>query len=103
MSTSETKSPFLQDGSSVLLYVKVHPCAKKNCLSKMDEKSLHVDIKAPPKQGAANEEMLSFFAEFLELPLDSFVIKKGHSSHKKVLLIKNSTVADILRKISKLL
>ena len=100
MIMSENNYPLLQEGSSVLVYVTVHPRSKKNRVTKMDAKSLHIDIKAAPKQGEANEALLVFFAQFLELPFDSLVIKKGHTSHKKVILIKNSTVPDIVKKIS---
>jgi uncharacterized protein (TIGR00251 family) len=83
----------------VLIYLTVHPEAKKNRITKIDEKAVHIDIKAAPKGGEANAALFEFFSTLLVLPLSSFVLKKGHTSHKKILLIKNCTVADIVKKI----
>lgn len=97
---SSSQHPLFQEGTSVLLYLTVHPNAKKNRIVKIDAKSLHIDIKAAPQGGAANASLFDFFSELLHLPLSFFVLKKGHTSPKKVLLIKNSLVSDILQKIS---
>ena len=90
----------IQEGVYVLVCLTVRPNAKKNRITKIDAKSVYVDIKASPKQGAANMTLFSFFSDLLALPIDSFILKKGHSSHKKVLLIKNCSLPDILQKIS---
>lgn len=93
------QTPFFQEGTSVLLYLTVHPDAKKNRIINLDAKSLHIDIKAAPKAGEANKALFDFFSDIFHLPTSAFVLKKGHTSHKKVLLIKKSLVADIREKI----
>ena len=90
----------IQEGTSVLVYLTVSPDAKKNGITKMNAKSIHIALKAPPKQGMANRALIAFFSEILALPIESFILKKGHTSHKKVLLIKNCSLPDILQKIS---
>lgn len=100
MDRSSILSSLSQEGPSVILYLTVHPNAKKNRITKVTTKSIHVDIKAEPSGGKANDALLWFLSELLGLPIESLVLKKGHTSHKKVLLIKNSSLPDILRKMA---
>jgi uncharacterized protein (TIGR00251 family) len=87
--------PYIQDNNNVLVHLTIKPNAKKNTIQKIDNKSVFVSLKAEPSQGKANEALIEFFSDLLKKPVHHFILKKGHTSPKKILLIKNCTFLEI--------
>lgn len=71
--------------------VRVRPSAKENCIRGiLDDGSIKIDLKAPPEDGRANEELIEFLAEELHAAKQSVEILSGHTSRKKTVRILNS-------------
>lgn len=82
----------------MILMVKVLPNAHKNSIEGMKDGVLKVRIKAPPDKGKANEELISFLAETLQISKSQISLISGHSSRLKKLKIEadSSLLAKIL-------
>lgn len=73
----------------VLLRIYVQPGAGQNEVKGYfgDPARLKVKIKAPPVEGAANNEVIKFFSELLGISKNKIEILRGDTSRKKDLLI----------------
>ncbi len=70
----------------MVLFVRIKPNQR---LNKIENRSgeWEIRLKAPAIDGKANEHLLIYLSEVLELPKSSIVLKKGHSSRMKYLEI----------------
>jgi len=74
-----------QDGDGICIRVRVIPRARKTELAGIRDDELLVRLNAPPVDGAANEELVSFLATLLGVPRRSVTIVSGaRSRHKRV-------------------
>jgi uncharacterized protein (TIGR00251 family) len=87
--------PLTQEKNNVLINLTICPSSKKNAFIKIDSKSITISLKADPSNGQANQSLIEFFSSFLGKLPSQFIIKKGHTSPKKTLLVKNSTLLEI--------
>jgi uncharacterized protein len=71
----------------VILSVSITPNGSKNELVEWKGEVLKIRIAAPPVDGKANKELLSFLADVLSLSPSSLTIKNGHASKKKLIEI----------------
>jgi uncharacterized protein (TIGR00251 family) len=69
---------------TVRLKVHVQPRAKRSGLAGRHGDALKVRLAAPPVDGAANEELVRFLAETLELPRRAVRVVSGLTSRRKV-------------------
>lgn len=67
------------------LTVRLTPNAKENQIVGWDGETLLVRIHAPPREGAANEELIRFLAEQFRLPKTSITFNKGSRSRLKTI------------------
>jgi len=67
----------------VILIVKIIPNASKNSLEGFQEGILKIKIQASPDKGKANEALVEFLAETLEVPKREIRILSGHTSRLK--------------------
>lgn len=70
-----------------LLQLYIQPGASSNKLAGMHGERLKVKIKAPPRDGEANEGLIEYFAEILLLPKSKIFLLRGESSRQKDLLV----------------
>ena len=87
----------------VLVNLIVSPNAKRNEIVGYNEwrKAIEVRIKAPPKGGRANAELVRFLSEVFGGDVE---IVRGQTSTQKIVLIKGLSkkrVVEILRNVSK--
>ncbi|HYX69674.1 MAG TPA: DUF167 domain-containing protein [Terriglobales bacterium] len=75
--------------------VKVHPRARKNAVTGEVGGALKVSLTAPPAEGRANEALLEFLAELLQLPRSSVTIAAGHSNRNKVVRVRGLSAAQV--------
>ena len=74
-----------QDGDGICIRVRVIPRAHKTELAGIKDDELLVRLHAPPVDGAANEELVSFLAALLGVPRRAVAILSGaRSRHKRV-------------------
>lgn len=69
------------------LRIWVHPSSKKPRVQMNDEGKIHVYIKSPPVQGAANKATIESLSSFFHLPKSRIDIIKGTLSREKVVRI----------------
>lgn len=83
-------------GALVLIYVQ--PGASTTELVGEHDGRLKLKIKAQPKDGEANGELIDFLSDLLGIPKKRIYLKKGESSRQKTILVELSSV-EILSKI----
>lgn len=87
---------------AAILRVRIQPGARRSEVVGWVDGVLRVRIAAPPIEGRANEALVAFVADLLDLPKGRVLIKSGHGSRDKVLLIDgvaSDVVAAKLRQI----
>ena len=72
-------------GSSLALYIQ--PGASRSEISGLHGERLKVKIKAPPRDGEANQELIRFFSEILGIGKSKMELIQGESSRQKLLWV----------------
>ena len=67
--------------------VKVKPNSKNQKIEEAADGSLIINLKSPPVEGKANEELIQILAKKFEVPKSRIRIKFGLSSRNKVVEI----------------
>ena len=70
----------------MLLYLKIKPDQRLDRVEG-SEKQWLVKIKAPAVDGKANEHLINYLCDILDLPKSKIILKKGHTSRHKCLEI----------------
>ncbi|WP_199248890.1 DUF167 domain-containing protein [[Phormidium] sp. ETS-05] len=68
-----------------LIQVKVKPNSKQQKITLEPDGSLTVQLKSPPVDGKANQELIAILAEQFQVPKSQINIKFGHSSKTKLI------------------
>lgn len=87
----------------VLVKLFVQPKARKNQVVGNYDGRLKIAISAPPVDGKANKEMISFLAKHLGLRKKQIEIISGDHSRKKDCLIHDVREQELREKLTKLL
>jgi hypothetical protein len=90
---SSTAIRDIPDGCT--LAVRVHPGAKQNAIGGMHAGALKVSITAPATDGRANDALLAFMAERLDLPWARVSLLAGATSRSKTLRIAGKSAAEV--------
>ncbi|MFA5374899.1 MAG: DUF167 domain-containing protein [Dehalococcoidia bacterium] len=69
------------------LTLQVHPNAKRNEVLGFEEGILRLKIAAPPVEGKANKELISFLSKTLGTRKSSITIDRGQTSKVKIVTI----------------
>lgn len=69
----------------MLLRVRVTPRAQTSRITHWDGAVLHVHLRASPKDGEANAELLRVLAKAFRVPKTSLLLKAGHASREKTI------------------
>lgn len=81
----------------VTLTILAKPNAKKSAIVDVSEKELKISLHAKPRQGEANDELISFLAKLLRLPKSEILLQRGKASrHKQVTLPLTDHVQKLL-------
>ena len=67
--------------------VKVKPRSKKQSIEKKEDETWIVNLKSPPVDGKANEELITIIAKEFDVKKSQVTIKSGLSSTNKILEI----------------
>ena len=67
--------------------VRVVPRASKNEISGRQGEAIEIRLAAPPVEGAANEALIDFLAEILEVRKRQIEILSGHASRDKIVCV----------------
>jgi len=69
------------------LTLQVHPNAKRNEVLGFEDGILRLKIAAPPVEGKANKELISFLSKTLAIRKSSITIDRGQTSKVKIVTI----------------
>ncbi|KAH7638561.1 duf167 domain containing protein [Dermatophagoides farinae] len=67
------------------------PGAKKSQIISIDDDAIGVQIAAPPREGAANEELIDYMSHVLGVKTKCIQLDVGTKSRNKILLINFGT------------
>lgn len=87
--------PIRETAEGATFVVKVHPRAHKDAVTGELGEALKVSLTAPPAEGRANEALIEFLAELLQLPRSSVTIAAGQSSRNKVVRVRGLRAAQV--------
>ena len=74
------------------IQIKVVPrSGNSEFVEKMDDETYKIRLRAAPEKGRANEELIKFLSDSLEIPKDSIRIISGHTDTRKLLKIPDNT------------
>jgi uncharacterized protein (TIGR00251 family) len=65
----------------------VKPNSKQERLEKINDNNFVLWVKAPAKDGRANEETVELLSEYLDIPKSRIAIIKGHRNRNKIICI----------------
>lgn len=90
--------PYLKPAKSGwTLFVQIQPQSSKNQIVGPLQDRLKIKIKAPPVDGAANEELIRFLAKLLGLKQNEVEIVHGSSGKQKTLRLHRDLTESELR------
>jgi uncharacterized protein (TIGR00251 family) len=87
-------------GQSIRINVRVTPGAKRNSVSALKEETWHIKIAAPPVEGKANEELLSYLSHLLYVRKSSIELLKGQSSRVKIVAVNGLPEDEVNRRLA---
>ena len=67
--------------------VRVVPRASRNEICGRQGEAIKVRLTAPPVEGAANEALISFLSEVLEVRKSQIEILSGHAAREKIVCV----------------
>lgn len=79
----------------ITLTLHIQPGAKKTEFAGLHGDALKIRLAAPPVDGKANEALVRFLADVLDLPKSAVILKSGQTSRRKVLEVTGSDAARI--------
>ncbi|HEU4635364.1 MAG TPA: DUF167 domain-containing protein [Edaphobacter sp.] len=87
---------FVRDVSDgCTLSVRVHPGAKQDAVTGLYAGAVKIALKAPAVDGRANEALIAFVAERLQLPRSRVALVGGVTSRSKMLRITGKSAAEV--------
>ena len=86
------------DGCS--LVIRLHPGAKKNAIIGLHNGALKLSLNAPPVDGKANEALIAFIAEQINVPRSKIALIAGATSRSKTLRITGKSAAEVAAALS---
>lgn len=90
-----TDVSLLAVAGGVRVAIHAKPRAKATALRGVRDGALEVAIAAPPVDGAANEELVRFFADLLGLPKRDVVLLAGENGRHKRVELRGVGVDDV--------
>lgn len=104
---SEAAVPWLRAaGADVVLSLHIQPGAKKTEVAGTHGEALKVRLGAPPVDGKANDALIAYLADRLDLPKSRVILEAGQTSRSKRVRIVNAAsdvavVAELTRMAEK--
>lgn len=103
-SSNEPEVGFLRESPhGVELFIAVRPNSSRTSVEGAMDNALKIKTTAPPVEDRANKACLKLLSKTLGIPKNSMSIISGRKSRKKTVLIENSTIDAIRRRLMELL
>ena len=88
-----------ETGEGVTLAVRAQPGAKKTAITGVygegNAAQLKIAVNAPPVEGRANDALIEFLAETLEISRSRLVLTSGGTNRSKVFLLRGLTESEV--------
>ncbi len=84
------------------LTVLAKPRSRRSEFAGTLDGALCVRLQAPPVDGKANEELISFLAKQLGVPKSAVQLRRGAASRRKLVYVKGLTAATVSNRINAL-
>ena len=84
----------------VLLPVRAVPRASKNEIQGVHGDALKVRLQAPPVEGKANQALIRFLSEALDISRSQISIAAGETGRNKAVLITGISKIELLKRLS---
>ena len=81
----------------VRIRIRVQPRASRSEVAGVQGNDLKVRLTAPPVEGAANDALIRFLAESLDVPRSSLSLVSGHASRTKVVELRGVSESAVRR------
>ncbi|MEC4890837.1 MAG: DUF167 family protein [Nitrospira sp.] len=92
--------PIVQDTKDgAILTIQVQPKASKSECVGLHGDAIKIRVAAPPVDGRANEALLAFLAQRLDVPLSTLAIQSGAGGRHKRVRCATLAAADILARL----
>lgn len=85
--------------TGVSIQVRVVPRAARTELAGIEQGTLKIRISAPPIEGRANGEVVSFLAKVLRISPSQIAIASGEKSRNKRVEIRNITALELQKRL----
>jgi uncharacterized protein (TIGR00251 family) len=92
---------FQQTNEGITIKFKVVPKSSKNSLAGWENGEMKIRLAAVPEKGAANEALIRFLAEILDIGKSSIRIIQGETSRHKRVCITGLSIDQIKDKLQK--
>ena len=92
-------SPVESTGDGVRIQLHIQPRASRSELAGVFGDALKIRLKSPPVDGAANDELVRFLAEALEVPRSRIELVTGHTGRRKTVRVAGIDVEDAGRRL----
>ena len=87
--------PVEQAAEGVLVRIKVQPRASRTEVVGLHGDMVRVRLTAPPVDGQANDELIRFLSQQLDVPRSAIRLVSGASSRSKTIMISGAQVGDV--------
>ncbi len=88
----------MKNQNKTILKVIVKPRSTETKILEIDEEKIKFGVKAVPRKGKANKELVKAIAELLKIPTSKVEIIKGHKTHEKLVMIQNISKEEVFDK-----
>lgn len=78
---------YKQNAEGYTLSIHAQPGAKRSEVAGLHGERLKIRLAAPPVEGRANDALVAFIADALDLPRSKVRILKGESSREKIVAV----------------
>jgi uncharacterized protein (TIGR00251 family) len=90
--------------AAAVLSIRVQPRSSETGVAGiMDDGTIKVRLNAPPVEGKANEALIAYLADILDIKKSAIEIKSGHSARLKVLKIEGLSQETVTKRIQELI
>jgi uncharacterized protein (TIGR00251 family) len=83
----------------VCLEVQVQPRSSRNQVVGEQDGRLKIKLTAPPVEGEANQALVNFLAQLLQIPKKNVKLLRGESSRHKLIEIMGVNAAELIAKL----
>lgn len=92
--------PVRSTASGSIFAVKIHPRARKDAITGEIGDALKISLTAPPVEGRANQALVKFLAELLNVTRSSVKIVAGQNSRSKVISVSGLSADNVRSRLA---